>query len=718
MKQGGEFLQYYLFEEGKRDDVGNDSPNSFVHRLWVSTSGDLLLDNQTIKEDNYGIRAHLGKGRGLYWVWKNAKSEYIGFSFDGEEISLTEKEIKEYNANNTQIICKDFSRLDKNLRDEYSDEYYYYDLQCARTILEKDYPLFYNFDKTSVYYQKKFIEPTVVMRKDVFRKFCAWLFDILEKSNSLISEKTSKHQNKYFEHLSVYLLNLYISFFEDKSFVKKITNISKEYSLNSIRNNRESCSNMSARDLILSGEVEEAEKVAANDLTNPDYDVIKSIFSDYNRQRHMYRSTLIDECPDLNKLIQIRRTTPGINIANKTILCILWESVNSIDQFNAWGEMGFEYEVLDISGKHNSEEIKDIESITHIIKKGNYGFVFSINYFSVIAEACYILGIPYLAWAYDSPVPVQDPWTLKYDTTNLFLFDSDETYNYNVAGYDRVRYMPLAVPVNRYDSIVCSSEDIKKYNAQVSFVGNLYVHRLYEYLNHLSDYKKAFFNSLIDYNVGKFNSYGVEDMFSRDLSEWLNEDGFVDAVFKGESTLGLNDLTPIASKEMSDIIGRIVNLTRKAIANRERTILVAMLSNHWKFKLYSPSTHELFEKAIECGKVDYYTEMPKVFKCTDINLHITLKGIKHGIPLRCLDVMGCHGFLLSNYQYDLDEHFTDGYNIAIYNCLDEAYEKCAFYLEHEDIRKKIADRGYETVKNYYTYEHAIERILKISGISK
>ena len=40
-----------------------------------------------------------------------------------------------------------------------------------------------------------------------------------------------------------------------------------------------------------------------------------------------------------------------------------------------------------------------------------------------------------------------------------------------------------------------------------------------------------------------------------------------------------------------------------------------------------------------------------------------IKSIKNGIPLRCLDIMGNHGFLLSNYQKDFEEHFVDGKNI-------------------------------------------------------
>ena len=52
--------------------------------------------------------------------------------------------------------------------------------------------------------------------------------------------------------------------------------------------------------------------------------------------------------------------------------------------------------------------------------------------------------------------------------------------------------------------------------------------------------------------------------------------------------------------------------------------------------------------------------MPLVFQNSKINLNITLRSIKNGIPLRAIDIMGAGGFLLTNYQNDFGLHFTDG----------------------------------------------------------
>ena len=40
-----------------------------------------------------------------------------------------------------------------------------------------------------------------------------------------------------------------------------------------------------------------------------------------------------------------------------------------------------------------------------------------------------------------------------------------------------------------------------------------------------------------------------------------------------------------------------------------------------------------------------------MFANSKVNLNITLRNIKTGIPLRALDIMGAGGFLLTNYCY-------------------------------------------------------------------
>lgn len=162
--------------------------------------------------------------------------------------------------------------------------------------------------------------------------------------------------------------------------------------------------------------------------------------------------------------------------------------------------------------------------------------------------------------------------------------------------------------------------------------------------------------------------------------------------------------------------GTLGLLLNKLVTNRERLLLISLLSKHHQFKLYSTSTHELFQNTIECGTINYYTEMPFAFRYSKLNLNMTLRCIRTGIPLRCLDIMGCHGLLLTNYQRDFEEHFKDHENLLIYHSIEEAFDKTQYYLSHETERKKIAAKGYETVKQYYNYPTVLREMLNRSGL--
>lgn len=69
--------------------------------------------------------------------------------------------------------------------------------------------------------------------------------------------------------------------------------------------------------------------------------------------------------------------------------------------------------------------------------------------------------------------------------------------------------------------------------------------------------------------------------------------------------------------------------------------------------------------------MDYYTVMNKIFYLSKINLNITLPSIESGIPQRVLDIMGSGGFVLTNYQPEIEEVFEIGKDIEVFHTLEE-----------------------------------------------
>lgn len=92
------------------------------------------------------------------------------------------------------------------------------------------------------------------------------------------------------------------------------------------------------------------------------------------------------------------------------------------------------------------------------------------------------------------------------------------------------------------------------------------------------------------------------------------------------------------------------------MANDDRTEIMSRLGRDfgkdYRVNLFTFNETPMLLHVNNRGPVDYYNDMPYIFNNTRINLNITLRSIKSGIPLRGMDVMGAGGFLMSNYQAD------------------------------------------------------------------
>ena len=106
--------------------------------------------------------------------------------------------------------------------------------------------------------------------------------------------------------------------------------------------------------------------------------------------------------------------------------------------------------------------------------------------------------------------------------------------------------------------------------------------------------------------------------------------------------------------------------------------------------------------------------MPIIFHQSKINLNLTAKSIRSGLSLRIFDVLGCEGFLITNYQAELPEHFNIGEDLEAYTSLDDLIGKCEYYLSHDKDRQEIAHNGFEKVKKYHTYDIRLTQMLEIA----
>ena len=329
-------------------------------------------------------------------------------------------------------------------------------------------------------------------------------------------------------------------------------------------------------------------------------------------------------------------------------------------------------------------------------------FVFSINFFPAISYTCEKLKVPYVCWSVDSPVPELFSNALKNRYNRIFLFHRAQHEFFSPVNPDCIYHLPLASNVKRWEQIVLgmTDTDFITYGADLSFVGSLYTEKCkYDRLS-LSPHTRGFVDGLMEAQLKVFGCNFIPESLTEEV---IREIADADPDFyKSED----------AYTDMSRYLVAHQYIGMK-LAAVERARTLRFLSEQFPLALYTRSDASKLPKADCRGGVSTLTEMPKVFHASRINLNITMRPIESGLSLRVWDVLGCGGFLMTNYQAELPEYFEIGKDLEAYESLPELSEKIRYYLSHEEERLEIAIRGYEKAAKYHSYETRLAQMIKI-----
>ena len=89
----------------------------------------------------------------------------------------------------------------------------------------------------------------------------------------------------------------------------------------------------------------------------------------------------------------------------------------------------------------------------------------------------------------------------------------------------------------------------------------------------------------------------------------------------------------------------------------------------------------------------------------------TFYGVETGINLRIFETLAARSFLLTDYTCELAELFKVGQEIETYSSAEELEDKVKYYLQHDDQRIKIAQKGYEKFLESYTWKSRLTELL-------
>lgn len=351
--------------------------------------------------------------------------------------------------------------------------------------------------------------------------------------------------------------------------------------------------------------------------------------------------------------------------------------------------------------EHGEDMELTTKKIYACLKEFQYEGVVSWNYFPAVSDACEAAGIPYMAWIYDSPLIHVFAANMQNSCNYLFIFDRKFAEQVKALG-GNAYYLPLGINDTRLNRMVMTEDDLNLYSREISFVGSLYQDNIFDQVN-----------ATIPEDLRE----RLEGVFTRQLGDWNQN-----LLYGDIDQEDLGTLAKIYQVEQAEhypfapantIITGLI-LSRKYAEIERRTVL-QVLGSYYPVTLYNSIDQVGHLKNLECRPgVAYETETPKVYYASKINLNLTLKSIQTGIPLRCYDIMGAGGFLLSNGQEEFYEAFQPGEDLVLFHSMEELADLSGYYLRHESERMRITLNGYKKTTTEHTLRNRVAAMMAIT----
>lgn len=377
------------------------------------------------------------------------------------------------------------------------------------------------------------------------------------------------------------------------------------------------------------------------------------------------------------------------------ILFIEWKSFGNEDITEAFTAEGHEVVRFPFANRDARRDDETARELTAALHHRTPDAVFSFNYFPVVSNVCKKENIRYISWIYDSPYVLLYSYTVVNPCNTIYIFDRELYLEFHNAGIGTVRYLPMAANTDRLDRLTARSPQSCLYD--VSFVGSLYTeeHNFFDRMTDLSDYTRGYLDAIMTAQM-KIQGYNF-------IQESLSP--IMDDLYKALPM----DPNPDGVESREYLYAQYV-INRK-ITGLERQELIRAAAEHFHFDLFTPNRNFTLPNLTNHGTVDYHTQMPEVFHRSRINLNISLRSIKSGVPLRAFDILGSGGFLLSNFQSDFLEAFVPGEDFVYYESREDLIDKLGYYLAHEEERAAIAASGHAKVAACHTFRHRVREML-------
>ena len=166
---------------------------------------------------------------GLYWIWKHSDAKYCGLvhyrrylfgeicperrhdKLPAGPLLLEAGEVKRILSEKDIILPEKYVLNEYNVKSHYETFHHIKDLLCCRDVINEKYPEYIPAFDEVMEYKTIYYANMMVAKRDLFNKYCEWLFNVLfeVEKRSDISDYDD-YQKRIFGFLSERLLNVFV----------------------------------------------------------------------------------------------------------------------------------------------------------------------------------------------------------------------------------------------------------------------------------------------------------------------------------------------------------------------------------------------------------------------------------------------------------------------------------------------------------------------------
>lgn len=289
--------------------------------------------------------------------------------------------------------------------------------------------------------------------------------------------------------------------------------------------------------------------------------------------------------------------------------------------------------------------------------------VWSIEYIPIISRACQLLGIAYVSWVTEKRYYTLNSKTLENPVNYIFVAEQTLYGIFQSAENKHIFYMPMG-----------AADEKKEVTAKT--VLHLPEKAIENYIEKKkwSEYLRGYIRGMVETQKRIYGCHIIEKL-----------------------------ITPRVEEEFRESIGR------EGIGTDYREEPLQYLIDNFLCDIITRQEKKEIQEAV-CTEIVQEGAGDNI---GEINIFLTDRRWKRGIPPEAMSIMRAGGLLMINYQDGMEQQFDIGEELVVFADYKDLNEKLIYYQEHTKEREEIAKKGQKAVKERFLLEERLKDIFTI-----